>query len=187
MNLGLALNLARSIKSESKIKSKSESKSKIKLGLRWKSQVDLFEYQAQKTAEDAKPLAEKMRPVNLKEFIGQTHAVGRGSMIRHAIEKDRIFSMILWGPPGCGKTTLARIFARETRSHFVHFSAVLSGVKEIRSVIEEAGDQLKLYRKKRSFLWMRSTGSTKPAGRLSPSSGKRAAHPDRCDYGKPVL
>ncbi|MDM8551865.1 replication-associated recombination protein A [Desulfobacterales bacterium HSG2] len=110
--------------------------------------MDLFEYQAQKTAEDAKPLAEKMRPANLKEFVGQTHAVGKGSMIRHAIEKDRIFSMILWGPPGCGKTTLARIFAHETRSHFVHFSAVLSGVKEIRSVIREAGDQLKLYRKK---------------------------------------
>jgi putative ATPase len=65
-----------------------------------------------------------------------------------AIERDRIFSMILWGPPGCGKTTLARIVAGETRSHFVHFSAVLSGVKEIRGVIADAQNQRKLYRKR---------------------------------------
>jgi len=64
------------------------------------------------------------------------------------LKKDRIFSMILWGPPGCGKTTLARIIAGETKSYFVHFSAVLSGIKEIRSVIEEARNQQKLYRKK---------------------------------------
>ncbi len=89
-----------------------------------------------------------MRPRNLEEFIGQTHAVGEGTLIRHAIEKDHIFSMILWGPPGCGKTTLARIFAGETRSHFVHFSAVLSGVKDIRAVIKDAGNQQKLYQKR---------------------------------------
>jgi putative ATPase len=68
--------------------------------------------------------------------------------LRQAIERDRIFSIILWGPPGCGKTTLARIVARHSRSHFVHFSAVLSGVKEIRAVIEEARDQLKLHQKR---------------------------------------
>jgi len=110
--------------------------------------MDLFEYQSQKTTEASKPLAERMRPGNLSEFIGQSHITGQGTLIRHAFEKDRIFSMILWGPPGCGKTTLARIFAKETRSHFVQFSAVLSGVKEIRSVIEEAGNQQKLYQKK---------------------------------------
>jgi len=89
-----------------------------------------------------------MRPRNMDEFIGQEHVVGSGTLIRHAIEKDQVFSMILWGPPGCGKTTLARIIARETSSHFLHFSAVLSGVKEIRAVIEEAKNQLKLFRKK---------------------------------------
>ncbi|MBW1746766.1 MAG: replication-associated recombination protein A, partial [Deltaproteobacteria bacterium] len=89
-----------------------------------------------------------MRPKSLEEFVGQKHVVGKGSLIRNAIEKDRIFSMILWGPPGCGKTTLARIIAGETKSYFVHFSAVLSGIKEIRSVIEEARNQQKLYRKK---------------------------------------
>jgi len=112
------------------------------------SSDNLFEYQAKHIAEASKPLAEKMRPRTLAEFIGQSRAVGEGTLIRHAVEKDRIFSMILWGPPGCGKTSLARIFANETRSHFIHFSAVLSGVKEIRSVIEEAKNQQQLYRKK---------------------------------------
>jgi putative ATPase len=89
-----------------------------------------------------------MRPKSLDEFVGQAHAVGKGTLVYHAIEQDRIFSMILWGPPGCGKTTLARIFARETRCHFVHFSAVLSGVKDIRAVIEDAKNQQKIFRKK---------------------------------------
>ncbi len=110
--------------------------------------MDLFEYQAQKAAAASMPLAERMRPKSLSEFIGQMHVVGEGSLIRHAIENDRIFSMILWGPPGCGKTTLAGIIAAETRSHFVQFSAVLAGVKQIRSVIEEAKNQQKLFRKK---------------------------------------
>ncbi|QTA90566.1 replication-associated recombination protein A [Desulfonema magnum] len=110
--------------------------------------MDIFEYQAQKAAKASGPLAERMRPKNLNEFVGQTHITGQGTLFRHAIEKDRIFSMILWGPPGCGKTTLARILAGETRAYFVHFSAVLSGVKEIRSVIQDAKDQQTLYRKK---------------------------------------
>ncbi len=103
--------------------------------------MDLFEHRAQKAAEASRPLAERMRPKDLSEFVGQTHVVDKGTLIHNAIEKDRIFSMILWGPPGCGKTTLARIIANETRSHFVQFSAVLSGVKQIRSVIEEAKNQ----------------------------------------------
>ncbi len=110
--------------------------------------MDLFECRAKETADASRPLAEKMRPQNLDEFIGQRNAVGKGSLIRHAIEKDQIFSMILWGPPGCGKTSLARLIACETRSYFVHFSAVLSGVKEIRSVIEDAKNQQKLYQKR---------------------------------------
>jgi putative ATPase len=89
-----------------------------------------------------------MRPRSISEFVGQDDVVSAGSLIRHAIEEDRIFSMIFWGPPGCGKTTLARIIAGETRSHFVHFSAVLSGVKEIRAVIEEARNQQKIHRKR---------------------------------------
>jgi putative ATPase len=110
--------------------------------------MDLFEYSAQKDGDVSRPLADRMRPKSLDEFIGQKHAVGKETLIRQAILKDRIFSMILWGPPGCGKTTLAGILARQSNCHFVHFSAVLSGVKEIRSVIEDAKNQQKLFRKK---------------------------------------
>jgi putative ATPase len=110
--------------------------------------LDLFEFASGKAADASRPLADRMRPGNLDEFAGQKHAVGQGSLIRHAVEQDRIFSMILWGPPGCGKTTLARILAAETSSHFVQFSAVLSGIKQIRAVIEEAGKQQSLYRKR---------------------------------------
>ena len=109
--------------------------------------MDLFEYRAEKAAAASKPLADRIRPKSLDEFVGQSHVLGKGGLVRKAIEKDRIFSMILWGPPGCGKTTLARLIANETGSYFVHFSAVLSGVKEIRSVIEDAKNQQKLYQK----------------------------------------
>jgi len=107
--------------------------------------MDLFEYNARQASARSQPLAERVRPNNLKTFVGQKHLLGKGKLIQTAIETDHIFSMILWGPPGCGKTTLARIIAKETQSHFVHFSAVLSGVKEIRSVIKIAKDQRSLY------------------------------------------
>ena len=110
--------------------------------------MDIFDYHAQKAAQSSRPLAERMRPRHIDEFIGQQRVVSAGSLIRHAIEEDRIFSMILWGPPGCGKTTLARIIAGQTKSHFVQFSAVLSGVKDIRAVIEEAKNQQKIHRKR---------------------------------------
>jgi putative ATPase len=104
--------------------------------------MDLFETQAEARMAESRPLAERMRPQSLDDFVGQQKAVGPGSLLRQAIAVDQIFSVILWGPPGCGKTTLARIVARHSRSHFVHFSAVLSGVKEIRAVIAEAREQL---------------------------------------------
>jgi putative ATPase len=115
--------------------------------------VDLFDYASHKTADGSKPLAERMRPRSLDGFAGQDHVVGKGALIRKAIENDKIFSMVLWGPPGCGKTTLARIIAIETQSFFAQFSAVLSGVKDIRSVIEEAKNQLK-FNKKRTILFV---------------------------------
>jgi putative ATPase len=84
------------------------------------------------------PLAERMRPRSVAGFCGQEHLVGEGRMLRRMIETDTLASLILWGPPGCGKTTLAHIIAAETRSHFIFFSAILSGVKEIREIFREA-------------------------------------------------
>ena len=84
------------------------------------------------------PLADRMRPLSLDEFAGQAHLVGPGRLIRKAIESDAIPSMILWGPPGSGKTTLAQVIANTTRRCFVTFSAVLQGVKEVRAIVEEA-------------------------------------------------
>jgi len=110
--------------------------------------MELFEQQAQAVTDRQRPLADRMRPRRLDDLHGQESVTGPGSLVRHAIENDRIFSMILWGPPGCGKTTLARIVAHETSSHFIHFSAVLSGVKQIREVIEEARKQLQFQRKR---------------------------------------
>jgi putative ATPase len=110
--------------------------------------TDIFEYHAQKEADGSRPLAERMRPRYMAEFIGQRHVTGEGGLIRLAAEHDRVFSMILWGPPGCGKTTLARIIASDSRSHFIHFSAVLAGVKDIRAVIEEAREQQRLHRRR---------------------------------------
>ncbi len=97
---------------------------------------DLFEYSARQATRMSRPLAERMRPTRLTDYMGQLDAVGEGRLVRRAIEQDKLFSMILWGPPGCGKTTLAKLMAAETSAHFLHFSAVLSGVKEIRSVIK---------------------------------------------------
>ena len=108
--------------------------------------MDLFEKQAEISSDHHRPLADRMRPRQLADLHGQEAVTGPGSLIRHAIENDRVFSMILWGPPGCGKTTLARIIARETSSHFIHFSAVLSGVKQIREVIAEARKQRQFQR-----------------------------------------
>jgi len=110
--------------------------------------MDLFE-QSEKEIEGAiRPLADRMRPETLEAFVGQTHILGEGSLLRRAIEEDRLFSVIFWGPPGSGKTTLARIMASDTSSHFESFSAVLSGVKQIRGVVDEAEAQRRYHQKK---------------------------------------
>ena len=86
------------------------------------------------------PLATRMRPQTLDEFAGQQHLLGEGKILRQLIEQDRVSSMIFWGPPGVGKTTLARIMAARTKANFINFSAVTSGIKEIREVMREAED-----------------------------------------------
>jgi putative ATPase len=86
------------------------------------------------------PLAERMRPRTIAEFIGQAHLLGPGKLLRRSIEEDRLSSLVFWGPPGTGKTTLASLIANSTSSQFVRFSAVTSGIKEIRQVMKEASD-----------------------------------------------
>ena len=85
-----------------------------------------------------RPLASRMRPRTLEEFVGQEHLLGEGKILRQLIDQDRISSMIFWGPPGVGKTTLARIIAGRTHANFIDFSAVTSGIKEIREVMKQA-------------------------------------------------
>ncbi len=99
-------------------------------------------------SEYKKPLADRMRPRNLKEFKGQEHILGPGKPLRQLIEKDELSSMILWGPPGTGKTTIARIITASTQNHFVEFSAVASGVADIRRVVKEAKEQMRAFGKK---------------------------------------
>jgi len=94
------------------------------------------------------PLADRMRPRTLEEFVGQDHILGQGKILRQAIDSDHLPSMILWGPPGSGKTTLALIIARTTGSKFFAFSAVLSGVKEIKEVVKEVVNNITIVQHK---------------------------------------
>ena len=94
------------------------------------------------------PLAEKLRPKTLNDFVGQEHILGKDKLLRRIIESDRIVPMIFWGPPGCGKTTLAKIIAQKSKSVFVFFSAVTGGVADARKIIEQAKNSLELYQKR---------------------------------------
>lgn len=94
--------------------------------------------------EENQPLASRLRPQNLDEFAGQTHLIGEGKILRRLIEEDKISSMIFWGPPGVGKTTLASIIANKTNSAFINFSAVTSGIKEIKTVMAQAEQARKM-------------------------------------------
>lgn len=106
---------------------------------------DLFDKKFQQDIKRNAPLADRMRPENLEEFEGQEELINEGKMLRILIEKDEIPSMIFWGPPGCGKTTLARIIAKVTKSEFVQFSATINGVAELREVITAAEQRRKFY------------------------------------------
>ena len=99
-------------------------------------QLSLFD--SQEPGSGSQPLAARLRPENLEEYVGQQHLIGPGRILRRLIERDQIASMIFWGPPGVGKTTLARIIAKHTKASFIDFSAVTSGIREIREVMQKA-------------------------------------------------
>ena len=106
---------------------------------------DMFAQAAERRAAGQAPLAARMRPQTLDEFVGQEHLVGEGRLLRKAIEADEVPSMVLWGPPGSGKTTLARIIAGLTKSHFEPISAVAAGVADLRRIVAEATDRLGMH------------------------------------------
>ncbi|MBT6706814.1 MAG: replication-associated recombination protein A [Chloroflexi bacterium] len=104
--------------------------------------MTLFDHRKREIQDRIAPLATRMRPKTLDDYVGQKHILTPGKVLRRAIDEDRLPSMILWGPPGSGKTTLARLVAGETNSHFEQLSAVTSGVKDVRAVIALANDRL---------------------------------------------
>jgi len=110
--------------------------------------MDMFEHNIKEQKGKEAPLAARMRPGSLDSFVGQQHLVGKGHVIRKAIESGQIPSVILWGPPGSGKTTLAFIVANTTNAHFSPVSAVSAGVADLRRIIEEARERRKMYQHK---------------------------------------
>src|SRR4030095_13019615 len=104
--------------------------------------MDLFSERAERLADQDAPLAARMRPRTLEEFVGQGHVLGPGSALRALIEADELRSVILWGPAGTGKTSLAHIIAAATRSHFEELSATSAGVKDVRALLAAARERL---------------------------------------------
>ncbi len=113
--------------------------------------MDLFDFNDNE--EKAKPLAERMRANTLNEFVGQSHIVAEGSLLRRAISLDRLGSCIFWGPPGCGKTTLANIIAAQTNGEFIKLNAVNAGVADVKKAVDRARDNLKMFNK-RTYLML---------------------------------
>jgi len=115
--------------------------------------MDLFENYEKNKMNNNAPLADRIRPERLEDLLGQEKVIGPGKPLRQAIEEDELQSIILWGPPGSGKTTLARIIAKMTKTHFVPFSAAISGVPALRKIIKEAQDRRR-YHHQRTILFV---------------------------------
>ena len=124
--------------------------------------MSLFDVTPQPDTGGAKrPLADRLRPERLEDFVGQEHILGPGKPLSRQIETDTLGSIVLWGPPGVGKTTLARLIARLTKCEFIPFSAVLSGIKEIKIVMADAEKFRRLGR--RTIVFVRSGSRTSSA------------------------
>ena len=117
--------------------------------------MDLFDHALKERMKTEAPLAARMRPRTLDEYVGQQHIIGPGHLLRRAIEAARLFSsIILWGPPGTGKTTLAMVIANTTQSHFETLSAVMAGKADLKEVIEKAIERRK-YRRTITVLFVK--------------------------------
>jgi len=114
---------------------------------------DLFDDQLENDIRASAPLADRLRPRTLSDYVGQDEIIGEGKLLRRAIENDELFSIIFWGPPGSGKTTLARIVAEITKSYFEQMSAVTAGIKDLRRIVEEALERRK-FSKQRTVLFI---------------------------------
>ncbi|MDH8677113.1 replication-associated recombination protein A [Fusibacter bizertensis] len=115
--------------------------------------MDLFDIMAKKQKESSAPLAERMKPETLDDFVGQANIMGEGKLLPKLIKADRLTSIILYGPPGSGKTSLAKVIAKQTKATFISMNAVTSGVKDIREAVDRAKDELAMYQR-RSVLFI---------------------------------
>jgi len=113
-----------------------------------KQKKDLFDSKLEQDLQRSAPLADRIRPDKLDDFVGQEEIIGKGKILRRAIENDEVFSIIFWGPPGSGKTTLASIVAKMTKSHFEGISAVSSGLADLRRIVQESLERRKLHNKR---------------------------------------
>ncbi len=110
--------------------------------------MDLFDYMRENSMEKESPLAARMRPVSLDEIVGQKHILGKGTLLYRAIKADKLSSIILYGPPGSGKTTIAQVIAKTTKAEFTQINATAAGKKDMEDVIARAKDRMGMYGRK---------------------------------------